>query len=64
MRKHNGQRCCSWCLRIMPTDNETHEVYCSTGCRDADVLFKQAFSDDEINLHRHYHNLTKGGGNG
>ena len=56
------QRCCSWCLAILDTENRTHEVYCSVGCRDANNLFVLHNSDSEINLRKHYFK-SKGGSN-
>ena len=64
MRIHNGKRCCSWCLKIVTTQNVTNEVYCSKGCHDADLLFKFYESDTRINRRRHYAELTKGGNDG
>jgi len=35
-------------------------VFCSTGCRDANTLFEEMFSDEEINRKSHYYQLTQG----
>lgn len=56
---------CGWCykntIKAPKGFREGIDVaYCSTGCRDADSIFKTAFSDEEINRRTHYKELTKG----
>lgn len=54
-------RVCGWCLTILDsTKPRPAKVFCSIGCRDADALFEQLLSDEEVNLHAHYSKLTKG----
>jgi len=56
-----GKRSCGWCLRVLETKvARPKKVYCSTGCRDADHLFEEMFSDEEINRRIHYAYLTSG----
>lgn len=53
------QRTCPWCSKILETKiPRPRNVYCSTGCRDADQLFQEMFSDEEINRKAHYWSLT------
>lgn len=55
-------RVCGWCLTIIKSSRaRPAKVFCSIGCRDADALFEQLLSDEEVNLHAHYTKLTKGG---
>lgn len=54
-------RCCSWCLKALDTNiPRPNRVFCSTGCRDANTLFEEMFSDEEINRRIHYTTLTQG----
>lgn len=56
---------CFWCLATVTIsasfDEKKQKPICSQGCRDAETLFNQLFSDESINRERHYHELTKGG---
>jgi hypothetical protein len=52
-------RCCSWCLQVLNTKiPRPRQVFCSPGCRDANTLFEELFSDEEINRRAHYWQLT------
>ena len=55
---------CCWCLDIiiMPAgfNEKKQKATCSPGCRDAERLFNQLFSEERINRERHYDELTKG----
>ena len=54
-------RSCGWCHKPLTSAIlRPREVYCSTGCRDADALFKEMMSDEEINRRIHYTKLTRG----
>jgi hypothetical protein len=63
-KKTKNKTCCSWCLCgiiMQPGFNEKkHKPFCSQGCRDAEMLFNQLFSDEQINRNHHYDELTKG----
>jgi len=53
---------CVWCLapvKVQDNFNERKQkAVCSTGCRDAELLFNIHFGDEEINRRAHYRNLT------
>ena len=55
---------CCWCdkpVRVKDTfDPKTQSAVCSVGCRDAEKLFRNQFSDEEINRRAHYRYLTRG----
>lgn len=55
---------CFWCNTIITMqagfNEKKHKPMCSTGCADAERLFTQLFSDEQINRERHYLDLTKG----
>lgn len=56
--------CCVWCWKPVkvkaPYDELRHKAVCSQPCKDAEMLFKWHFSDEEINRRAHYRELTKG----
>ena len=54
---------CIWCLYpvVVPENHKPKKLLvCSTGCRDAEMLFQRMFSDEEINRRDHYTELTRG----
>jgi hypothetical protein len=52
-------RCCGWCLKVLDTEiPRPKKVFCSVGCRDANTIFEEMFSDEEINRKAHYWELT------
>ena len=55
---------CCWCDAIVNVRDDFDQwkdmVACSDGCRAADLLFRQHFSDEEINRRAHYRFLTTG----
>ena len=55
---------CVWCSTIVDVkdsfDQWADMVACSDGCRAADLLFRQHFSDVEMNRRLHYLALTQG----
>ena len=57
--------CCHWCNAFITMKEGFNEKktkpMCSKGCRDAEMLFNQLFSEKRINRERHYLALTKGG---
>ena len=63
-KKNKVITCCFWCNEqiAMPEgfDEKNNKPMCSTGCRDAEVLFNQLFSEERINRERHYDDLTGG----
>jgi uncharacterized protein with PIN domain len=56
---------CGWCLTHVKVpdhyDPLRREVYCCKQCFQADWMFRQWMSDEEINRRLHYQILTKGG---
>lgn len=56
--------CCEWCLSSIQVKDSFNpkkkRVVCSTGCKDAELLFQQHWNDEEINRRDHYAYLTKG----
>jgi len=53
------QRTCQWCCKIVDTKiSRPTIVFCNVGCRDANTLFEEMFSDEEINRKAHYWSLT------
>ena len=55
---------CCWCWKKVTVDNTysdlKHKGVCSQSCKDAEMLFTQYWSDEEINRRAHYRELTKG----
>ena len=53
------KRSCSWCTKVFEsTMPRPRKVFCTKGCRDAEAMFVEIFSDEEINRKAHYHELT------
>jgi hypothetical protein len=56
--------CCVWCsafVKVRDTYNDLqHKAVCSTTCREAEMMFTQYWSDEEINRRAHYRKLTQG----
>ena len=63
-KKTSVKTCCHWCNAIitMPGgfNEKKNKAVCSQGCRDAEVLFNQLFSEERINRERHYDEITRG----
>ena len=57
---------CCWCDAIVNVRDDFDQwkdmVACSDGCRAADLLFREHFSDVEMNRREHYLYLTQGTG--
>ena len=54
---------CAWCAKPVVTPKKYKKgdkIACSIGCRDAETLFCNAFSDEEITRRAHYKELTTG----
>ena len=55
------QRSCSWCTKIVTTEiKRSTIVFCTVGCRDANTIFEEMFSDEEYHRKTHYRQLTGG----
>ena len=56
--------CCIWCstfVKVEDTfDDLQHRAVCSVTCKEAEMMFTQYWSDEEINRREHYKQLTKG----
>ena len=56
--------CCVWCsafIKVEDTFNDLqHKAVCSQTCKEAEMMFTQFYSDEEINRRAHYFELTKG----
>lgn len=56
---------CHWCDKPVKVQNNFNPIkqsaVCSVGCRDAEAMFRQQYSDEEINRRAHYRYLTQGG---
>ena len=55
---------CCWCdtfVKVRDTyDEMQHKAVCSVTCKEAEMMFCQFYSDEEINRRAHYQELTKG----
>jgi len=56
--------CCVWCsvpLKVKNSFNDLqHKAVCSQTCYEAEMMFCQFYSDEEINRRAHYIELTQG----
>jgi len=56
--------CCVWCftfVKVKDTFNDLqHKAVCSVTCKEAEMMFTQYWSDEEINRREHYKELTQG----
>ena len=56
--------CCVWCSALLyvkePLDEKKHKPVCSVTCSEAEMMFTQYWSDEEINRRAHYKELTEG----
>ena len=56
--------CCCWCfafVKVRDTFNDLqHKAVCSVTCKEAEMMFTQYWSDEEINRRAHYRYLTTG----
>ena len=55
---------CVWCSKLVNVRDDFDQwkdvAACSNGCKSADMLFRQHFSDIEMNRRLHYLALTQG----
>ena len=52
---------CTWCLKKIQTSSEDDaNYYCCRSCYNAELMFRQWQSDENINRQRHYDELTRG----
>ena len=55
---------CVWCSCIVSVrddfDDLQHKAVCSQTCKEAEMMFTQFYSDEEINQRAHYKILTQG----
>ena len=56
--------CCAWCFAFVKVrdtfDDLQHKAVCSITCKEAETMFCQFYSDEEINRRAHYRELTQG----
>ena len=53
---------CCWCSQIIliPNKQKMGITPCSKGCKDAEILFRCSYGDEELNRKAHYSVLTRG----
>jgi len=54
---------CVWCSAFIkveePYNDLQHKAVCSVTCQQAEMMFTQYWSDEEINQRMHYQELTR-----
>ena len=54
---------CCWCeakVKVPEVINPKKLLVCSKGCRDAEILFRIHYEDDEMNRRSHYQATMRG----